>query len=272
MANKVKVVVVVHGSRRARWVAMQEEWFAGVRDAVRSHGATELEPELAFLEVTEPLFADVLERNAREGEPVLVFPFFLSRSGHVGDDIPELAEQVLEGRVPWRITQAEDWADVLARNAERRLAAAGAGTDDPVVVCGYGSSHHEGQWRDLVAGIQERSAVWRNAEPWQWAACGHFLEDAGEPFRRQVAALAAKGHRRVAVLPLFLAVASYQEELIPSVMREFPGVEFLYRPDAILPDTALEQWAGGLIAHAAGAFLEDIKGGSHLQSSLTEQP
>ena len=80
------LLVVCHGSRSAGWIAAQQAWFAQLCDLLPANIA----PQLTFLEIADPLFARGLEEHANHhaDRPLWVFPFFLSRSGHAGEEIP----------------------------------------------------------------------------------------------------------------------------------------------------------------------------------------
>ena len=241
-----RVLVVAHGSRSSRWVAAVNEWFAGFARRLTDLSKGGIEARLSFLEITDPLFEDALKEEAAEKSPLTIFPFFLSRSGHAGDEIPELAEEGLGKRGNWSVLLPEDWEHILGANAERRLAAYGANPGDPVVVSGYGASRHGHIWEELVDQVHAASGRFRDSE-WLWAPSGHFMEDTSEPLRRSLRALREQGHRRAAVLPLYLSVSSYQMKLIPGVKEEFRGMEILFRPDAILPDPEIEEWAARFV-------------------------
>ena len=95
--------------------------------------------------------------------------------------------------------------------------------------------------------MQQASAVYRDRRPWLWAPSGHFLSDSKGPLRAAVASLQREGEQAAAILPLYLSVSSYQEELVPSVLGEFPRMRFHFNADAVLPDARLERWAADLI-------------------------
>ncbi len=240
------LLVVCHGSRSRRWVAALQEWY---RDFARQ---IDIPSELTFLEITEPSFEERLkvwrETNPPGRRCLAVFPFFLSESGHAGDEIPELVTDILGPREGWLLVRPADWAGALAANSARRLLASGARPGDEIIVCGYGASKHDDKWCELVEAVSREADPFHDGPQWRWAPCGHFLEDYGAPLRDHLAEIAAaNAHARVAILPLFLAVSSYQEELIPGVLREFPGLDVRFTPDSILPDPDISRWAAEAI-------------------------
>lgn len=244
-AKPPRLLVVAHGSRSRPWVAAQAYWFLGVQRLL----PPEAQAELSFLEIAPPLFADRLKALAAGPAPVRVLPFFLSRSGHAGEEIPGMIEEARAKGADVEIIPPEGWTEALAANTTKRLLAVGAAPGRPVVVCGYGASHHDQAWRELVRDLQAAGPFAADA-PWEWAPCGHFLPDDRAPLQAAVQRLRDAGHERVAVLPLFLGVASYQQKLMPEVMARFPGLRFDFRPDGILPDPNIEAWAANLLRAA----------------------
>lgn len=242
------VVFVAHGSRSDRWVEAQQQWWKQVDSrlakSIMESGERRVQSELTFLEIREPLFESRLKElnDQKDQTELLIFPFFLSRSGHAGEEIPEIIEETLTSR-PHRLIQSQGWTDALARNVDRRLQEYGAASNCPVVISGYGASHHDHLWQEMVVEIQEKSKHSSIKEPWKWAPAGHFFDDYAEPLRVAFRELIAEGHRICAVLPLYLAVSSYQEKLIPETAAEFPELKVLTAEDSILPDSNIEDWA-----------------------------
>lgn len=220
---------------------MLTEFAAGVQS--RLGEAVNL--ELCFLEIAEPGFAARLEVAAKASEkPLLIFPFFLTNSGHAGEEIPEMAREALQSSArQWRIIDTSGWPSALAGNCERRLKEIGATPEDSIVVSGYGSSNHDDRWVELIQQIQLNTECFSGAAPWFWAPCGHFLPDDRQPLRDAV----KRTDGEVAILPLFLGIASYQEKLIPEVISEFEDRHIKFAPTAILPDSGLQDWAAAQI-------------------------
>jgi len=250
-----RILVVVHGSRNHSWVETQREWFRAVRrtiEAVNSAAAARL--ELSFLEITAPLFLDRLQAIAQQrpepgAPPLLIFPFFLSQSFHVGEEIPGMARAALDpAGVAWRIIEPLGWEARLGASARRRLLALGARPEsDAVIVCGYGSSSHNERWLRLLADVQAAAGEYAAGARWLWVPCGHFSKNKRQRLLDALAEAARQRAARAAILPLFLGVSSYQTEFIPSVIAENRALPALFRPDAVLPDPAIEDWAAGRI-------------------------
>lgn len=244
-AKLPRLLIVAHGSRTRSWVGAQATWFLGVRQRL----PMEAQMELSFLEIAPPIFADRLRILAAGPAPVRVLPFFLSQSGHAGEEIPAIIASARAAGADVELIAPTGWTDALAANTTARLLARGAQPGCPVVVCGYGASHHDAAWRTLVRDLQA-AGPFANDTPWEWAPCGHFLEDDRAPLHEAIDSLHQAGHSRIALLPLFLGVASYQQKLMPEVMARFPGLRFDFRPDGILPDSNIEAWAANLLRAA----------------------
>jgi sirohydrochlorin ferrochelatase len=241
------MIIVAHGSRSPRWVGAQRDWFDGVR---RELGPLGMQVELTFLEISLPLFEDRLLALAGNLEgPLAIMPLFLAKGGHAGEDVPRIADAVL-GRDGWRLVPPAGWIHHLGDNAARRLRACGTAVGDPVIVSGYGSSHDENDWLDLVRDIQAHAGEYAAGPAWEFAPSGHFLADSAEPLRGALRRVAGQGLQNPAILPLYLAVSSYQESLIPQVISEFPGLAIRFEPTAILPDGDLERWGAEVVRAA----------------------
>lgn len=236
-------IIVAHGSRSRVWVETVRAWHREVASGVEAAGQEA--PLLAFLEISEPLL-ETVAAGLEPGTAIRIFPFFLGRTGHVAEDIPEILGEHLPAGCTWSFLDTHGWHEALGRNAALRLARYGAQPGDPVAVAVYGSVQGEAEWTELVDNVRRNTGVYAQA-PWHWAAMGHFLEDYNAPLRDLIATYRQDGHRRVAVLPLFLSVSSYQTDLIPAVIAEFPDMHFLFQPDSVLPDAGLVEWAVSIV-------------------------
>jgi len=238
------ILFVAHGSRSSRWVSVQQNWWLGVNRKLRATFGKQVTSELSFLEITSPLFEDRLKTWAEKNpnRQLFVFPFFLSQSGHAGEEIPEIIEEQYP-EVAFIKVSSEDWASVLAKNIEQRLQSYGADENTPVIISGYGSSKHNHNWRKLLKDIQQASNIYRNKMKWAFAPAGHFLKDYHAPLHCQIKSIRKQKHDSCAIVPLYLSISSYQEKLIPGIIEDYPNMTFHTSCDAVLPDEAIEQWA-----------------------------
>ena len=243
MKQNQAIVIAAHGSRNPRWVAALREWEAGFRRVLGELSAPGEAPpsHLTFLEMTEPLYSETLRRLDGQFERLAILPLFLTKSSHGGVDVPHEAAENLR-RSAWSVVRTDDLPALLGANAARRLREGGARPGDPVVVSGYGASAHGHLWEELTGELRAHAGPFGSAE-WRFAPAGHFLDDSARPLREALEALLTGGIERASILPLYVAVSSYQEELIPAVVREFPSMHVAVGAPSLLPDPAIEQWA-----------------------------
>ena len=241
-------VIVAHGSRNGTWVETQWEWFRGIQLHLTELLSQPVTVHFSFLEMSDPLFRDVLQELDGTVDEIRILPFFLSKSIHVAEDIPaEAGEAVKKSR--WTVLETDGLHAAVGHNAARRLESYGARPGDPVVVVGYGAPGHQEEWLALVKAVRSHAGEFGEGE-WHWAPAGHFLPDSGAPLYAAVRTLKEAGHERLAVLPLFLSVSSYQQSLIPTELKKFPELVIAFQPDAVLPDEELERWAADVIGAA----------------------
>ncbi|WP_285503669.1 sirohydrochlorin chelatase [Actinokineospora sp. NBRC 105648] len=207
------LVAVAHGSRDPRSATTVGELLAVVRD--RRPG---LAVKGAFLDLSTPRLLDVLTALHREGHrEVVVAPLLLGRAFHARVDLPALLEEAHE-RLPMLRTSV---ADVLGPDpgleaaALRRLAEVGVRPGAPgvgVVLAATGSSHAPANAR--VRAIAER---WAHTQGWSGVRAA-FASAADPDVPSAVAALRARGARRIAVASYFLAPG-----LLPDRVRAQAG-------------------------------------------------
>lgn len=112
-----------------------------------------------------------------------------------------------------------------------------------MIVSGYGSSGDDSQWTDLMNGVREHSGEYGHNGPWYWAPSGHFLEDYEAPLDAALNKVAEAGASEVIILPLYMAISSYQRKLIPKVIAGHEKkLKIHFQPDAILPCQEIVRW------------------------------
>ncbi|WP_424184881.1 sirohydrochlorin chelatase [Actinokineospora sp. G85] len=214
--SAVPLVAVAHGSRDPRSAETVRALLAVVRD--RNPG---LDVREAFLDLSEPLLSDVLATLPRQA---VVVPLLLGRAFHARVDLPGLVDQAHRRHPRLSVSVA----DVLGPDARleaatlRRLREAGVAPGDRsvgVVLAGTGSSHAPANAR--VAEVARR---WSAAHG--WAGVRPAFASAAEPgVPAAVAALRARGAKRIAVASWFLAPG-----LLPDRVRDLAG------PDAVVAE------------------------------------
>lgn len=157
----------------------------------------------AFLDLSRPLLIDVLRGVHAEGHRhVIVVPLLLGSAFHARVDIPALIAQVSTESPLLDITVSEVLGPdrMLESAALARLAEAGAGADPElgVALTGVGSGQ-----------ASANAAVARLARRWDaggtFAAVTHAFATCGPGVDSAITRLRARGARRFAVAPWFLA-------------------------------------------------------------------
>ncbi|MGO3327861.1 sirohydrochlorin chelatase [Gordonia sp. (in: high G+C Gram-positive bacteria)] len=124
------VLLVAHGTRNPRGVALIGDLAAAMRDRLGEHVA------VSFVDVLGPNPTDALW--GRGSTPVTVVPAFLGRGYHVRRDIPEHLGR--RGLPPTHTTDPLGPSDEVVAAIADRLVAAGHRGGDPVVLAAAGSS------------------------------------------------------------------------------------------------------------------------------------
>jgi sirohydrochlorin ferrochelatase len=189
------LVLVAHGTRDPAGEAVLAALAARVRAERPGHRV-----ELAFLEISSPLLADL---PARLPEPVVVVPLLLAAGYHVRVDLPGVLARTRPDAVVARPLGPHP---LLASALARRLAAAGLRTADAVVLGAAGSSDPRAR-EDVRAAARLLSV--RLARP----VTAAFLS-AGEPTVADAIATLRRGPApRVAVASYLLAPGFFQRRL-----------------------------------------------------------
>lgn len=193
------LVAVAHGSRDPRSAAT----VAALVDVVRAR-APGLDVRTAFLDLSAPRLPDVLAALHGEGHrDVVVVPLLLGEAFHARVDLPSVVAET-NARLPRlsvSVAGVLGPSPRLASTALRRLGAAGVKIGDPsvgVVLAAAGSSH-----RPANAAVSAVAASWRRLGFAGVEAA--FASAAAPDVPAAVAALRARGARRIAVASWFLA-------------------------------------------------------------------
>jgi sirohydrochlorin ferrochelatase len=212
-------VAVAHGSRDPRSAAT----VSALLDVLRERRPG-LDVRAAFLDLSAPRLSDVLAGlYAEDRHEVVVAPLLLGRAYHAGVDIPGALDQATSRHPLLRVRVADVLGPDprLEATALRRLAAAGADPADPelgVVLAGAGSSHQPAN-----------AAVHRVARGWlrrtRWAGAGAAFAAAATPdVPAAIAALRARGARRIALGSWFLAPGLLPDRVIAAARAADPDV------------------------------------------------
>ncbi|HVK22925.1 MAG TPA: sirohydrochlorin chelatase [Actinokineospora sp.] len=236
------LIAVAHGSRDPRSAATVAE----LLDVVREQ-RPDLDVHGAFLDLSAPLLTDVLTDLHNQGHrDVVVAPLLLGRAFHARVDLPALIAEA-ESRLPLLSVTVTDVLGPDARleaAALRRLAEIGVTPGDPdlgVVLAATGSSHAPANAR-----VHEVADRW--ARVMGWSGVRAAFASAAEPdVSATVAALRARGAKRIAVASWFLAPGLLPDRVIaqagPAVRVAAPLGATVEVADLILHRYDSARWA-----------------------------
>lgn len=194
MPEHVPLVAVAHGSRDPRSAAT----IAALVEVVRAQ-APELDVRIAFLDLSAPRLADVLDAVHAEGHAeAVVVPLLLGEAYHARVDVPAAATQAMRRNPGLHVSTAAVLGpdDRLATVAWHRLCEAGLEREHGIVLAAAGSAHEPAN--ELVRAL---ARDWSRRQPTAAAFAA-----AGAPKLPDAAAtLSASGARRLLVGSWFLA-------------------------------------------------------------------
>ncbi|MFC4062113.1 sirohydrochlorin chelatase [Planomonospora corallina] len=212
------LVLAAHGTRSAAG----EETLAGLRDAVR-RARPGRRVELAYLEISSPLLADVLP--ALPG-PAVVVPLLLAGGYHVHLDLPAV---VAAARPDATVAPPLGPHPLLTAVLARRLAAAGLRHTDAVVLGAAGSS-------DPAALDDVRAAARLLAARLSRPVTAAFASAGSPPVAGAIRALRATPAPRIALASYLLAPGFFQGRM------EGSGADLVSAPLGVDPDLAELVW------------------------------
>lgn len=276
-AQKIGVLLVNHGSRSDTWRQALLQLEKNVTDPILKSGEVK-GIKTAFMEYTEPSIATRLKEFDKEGyTDIIVVPVFLTVSPHSFDDIPTIVGQKedpqsvqmlklekIERYAPSadvHITPLLDFTDIVRKNVLRRTVALSQNpANEALVLIGYGDETYNKEWSELFnnAGefVKEKTGI--NVYTYGW--CGHLVhynsDSTSAPVNR-----ALKQKNKAIVIPVLVAHdENFQVKIIGGSIEKVPNynTKVLYKPDAILPDTSVDNW----VIHVTKDYLHKIKSNS----------
>ncbi|MDP3889591.1 sirohydrochlorin chelatase [Nocardioides sp.] len=229
-----QLVTVAHGTRHGPGNRVARSLTA---QAARRLGG--IPGVTSYVELSLPSFASVM---ATSEAPSLVVPLLLSAGYHTRVDLPEA---VAMSRRPVRITRPLGPHPLLAEVMARRLIAAGARIDDPVVMVAAGS-------RDEAAGVDLDAAVRLLRARWGGPVTLATVSGRGLPVGEAVAQ--AREHTRtpsrVAVAPYLLAAGHFSQRV--TYLARSHGVEVVgdvLGPHPLVAELVARRYRAALTAH-----------------------
>ena len=260
--RRVGVLLVNHGSRSPTWRHMLLDMHANVADellGITCIGAV----RTAFMEYTEPSIATQLRAFDRDGfDEIILIPLLLTISDHSLDDIPTICGQACDTETVHKLRKEKieiytpqarlhttpllDYSGVARTSIKRRaheLFPGGLGPNDGIVLVGYGSEECDDDWNSFFRGLCSYVEDDLGAAAATYAWCGHIARYKREPTITVVRELLARTDR-VGVIPILVAHDEmFQDHIIGGAVHEAGQPSRVhYRPDAVLPEPAVDQW------------------------------
>ena len=259
--QKIGVLLVNHGSHSATWRQALLDLEARVRDSILASGTIE-GVKTAHMEYTEPSIATQMKAFDNEGfSNIIIVPIFLTISSHSFDDIPtiigqkedpqlvaSLAEEKIEcykAQAKTHITPLLDFSNVLPKNVLRRSRELSKQPEkEGLVLIGYGDQAYDTEWKELFNKVADhvKENIGISEHTYGW--CGHLVHYNPEETVKAINAVLEKKEKAV-VIPVLVAYDEmFQKNIIGrgiESMTEYKE-KILYKPDAILPDTDIDDW------------------------------
>ncbi len=256
--KKIGVLLVNHGSVAKSWREMLLDVEKSVKDKILANPKIS-KVTTAFMEYTEPSIATRLkEFDEEEFDEVILVPIFLTVSSHYSHDIPvicglqadpkiqeELKKEEIEvykAKAKVTITPPLDYTTLLKKNLERRVKKLSQNPENEgVLLVAYGDADYNQQWEEMVSDIGKYLKIKTGHENIAYAWCGHLVGYSTEPTLKGIEKLQELSDN-VIVIPVLVANDPYfQNDIIQKACDMATG-NVIYKQDAILPDSNLNQW------------------------------
>lgn len=259
--STIGLLLVNHGSHSATWRQALMDLEARVRDTILAGGLVQ-GVKTAHMEYTEPSIASQMKAFDREGfTDVIVVPIFLTVSPHSFDDIPTilgqkhdpeviqaLAEEKIERYTPTARTHIApllDFSNTLQKNVLRRCRDLSRQPEkEGLVLIGYGDETYDKEWGALfdqvAAYVKQNIGISEHNYGW----CGHIVRYNPAETTKTISAALQKKDSAV-VIPVLVAYDEmFQKNIIGRGIEQVDGYQdkVLYKGDAILPDTDIDDW------------------------------
>jgi sirohydrochlorin ferrochelatase len=237
------LVALAHGSRDPRSAQTIKSLVAEVR-AMRP----DLRVEPAFLELSKPSFATVVDRLVKAGyDEIVVVPLLLSEAYHAKVDVPEVVAEATARHPGLRIRASRvlglepAFLEVLDRRLRAALSDARVRELDALVLAAAGSSDHLAN-----QAVTRLARLWgsRHRLPTVAAYASAAPPATGEAVRQ----FRAEGRRHIAVGSLFLAPGTLPDRASELALEA--GAVAVSAPlgaDPVLARTVLARYAVGAV-------------------------
>jgi sirohydrochlorin ferrochelatase len=237
------LVALAHGSRDPRSAQTIKALVAEVR-AMRP----DLRVEPAFLELSKPSFATVVDRLVKAGfDEIVVVPLLLSEAYHAKVDVPEVVAEATARHPGLRIRASRvlglepAFLEVLDRRLRASLSDARVRELDALVLAAAGSSDHLAN-----QAVTRLARLWgsRHRLPTLTAYASAAPPATGEAVRQ----FRSEGRRHIAVGSLFLAPGTLPDRASELALEA--GAVAVSSPlgaDPVLARTVLARYAVGAV-------------------------
>jgi hypothetical protein len=142
------------------------------------------------------------------------------------------------------MTPLLDYAGMLETNVVRRVRAlSSTPATEGVVLVAYGDATYLREWNELLTRLGDRLRRDLGIDQTTHAWCGHLVHYEQGPTQQAIRDLLAVKQRAL-VVPVLVAVDEmFQHRIIGGAIDSMPERErVVYKPDAILPEPAIEAW------------------------------
>ena len=259
--KKIGVLLVNHGSHSETWRNALLDLEKNVKPQILKETNAQ-EVKTAFMEYNEPSIATRLKEFDEEGyTDVVLVPVFLTVSPHSFEDIPTIvglkdspsSRETLkienieryEAKAKVHITPLLDFTNLLQKNVLRRAKALSTDpANEGLTLIGYGDTDYEKEWAELFNQIGETVKDSLGITELNHAWCGHIAGYKSEPTTEAIEEI-LKDKKKDIVIPVLVAHdENFQIGIIGGGVDNVKDSKnrVAYKPDAILPDTNVENW------------------------------
>ena len=259
--RKIGVLLISHGSHSETWRNTLFDLEKKVRERILKNEKTD-GIKSAFMEYTEPSIATRLKEFDNEGyTDVVIIPILLTVSSHSFDDIPTIIGQKenpesvemlklekIERYTPKatpHITPLLDFSEILRKNVLRRAKNLSKNPEDEgLVIIAYGSEPYEKEWRDLFDKAAQHVQSETGIDTYSIGWCGHIVRYSPDSTAAAVKRVLDRKKTALVIPSLVAFDENFQIKIIGGGIEKVDDHEtrVVYKPDAILPDSNIEQW------------------------------
>jgi CbiX len=276
-SKSIGIILVNHGSRSDTWRQALANLENGVRDSLsRMQDVKGI--KTAFMEYTEPSLATQLKYfDSIQVSDVIIVPVFLTVSTHSFDDIPTIVgkkedPQSLENlkiekierytpNAQIHLTPLLDFSGLMKENVLQRVKALSKNTKtEGITLIGYGDATYNKEWstlfEDIAAYVNDKVGISVFSYGW----CGHIAHYNPDSTTTAIERVLRLKEKAI-VIPVLLAHDEmFQIKIIGGGIEKIQDHErrVMYKPDAILPDSRVDQWILSISKEYVDKVVQDM--------------